>query len=207
MAPTGMRLGLLSLPLLVACISHTDAGPTPGTEGSATLTVTRPSGIETLGIAGPPGELRLRFEERQNDCILWLSADDPRTGDLTSAAKARRIALDVRVSTKEAPGLLTATAVTAKAHAGLVFTSESTVVLRRNRSATVDHAWWSPGGGTVTLSPVGAVGTEVTIDLVDVALAPEDDEGAATVSGHVTAKVQKLFVNGAGGCPVDVPGR
>ncbi len=198
----------LVLAVTTACISHTDSGPTPGTEGAATLTLVRPTGAETLAIGGPPGELWLRFEDRQNECILWLSADDPRPGDLTSEAKSRRVSLDVRVSTKEAPGLVAATSATAKAHAGLVFESESTVVVSRHRSATLDDSWWSSGGGTVTISPVGALGTEVSVDLADVILAPDDDEGPATLSGHVTAKVQKLFVNGAGGaCPANVPGR
>lgn len=199
---------LLLSTLLLACASHPDAGATPGTEGTASLTLVRATGPESLVLSGPPGELRIRFEDRATECILWLSADEPRPGDLTADAKARRVSLDVRVSTKEAPGLVTGAATTTTTHAGTFFKSDSTVVVTRHRSATLEDSWWSSGGGTVKIAPVGALGTDVTIELTDVVLAPYDDEGPATLSGQVTAKVQKLFVNGAGGaCPANVPGR
>lgn len=210
-ATSSPLLGLLALVALAApsCASHADAGPAPGTEGLATLTLDGTSGSQGLTIGGPPGELWLSFFESETACTLTLVAQDPRAGDATSEAKARRVRLDVQVTTKEAPALLGGQVATANAHAGFVFTSDSSVELWRNRGPSLEDHWWSGGGGTITVSAIqDVIGSEVVLDLHGVALKPEDDEGAAILSGRVTAKLAALVVIvKPGGCPAGTPGR
>lgn len=192
-----------------ACVSHVDAGPAPGTEGSASLTLLRASGTrEEIAVAGPPGELRLAFHDSENHCGLSLVAASPRVGDITEEAKARRIRIDLWIDERDAPGLVEGNAGSARARAGFLVEAP-TVELTRNRGATLEDNWRSVGGGTVTASSTGGgIGAPVTIDLDGIVLRGRDDEGDALLSGRIVAKLGALQAIGKpGGCPANVPGR
>src|SRR5262245_33109501 len=127
--------------MVAGCSSEAPSGPSRA--GSVSLSTVDLSGsVESFRIDGPPGEVIIGLTDQNGHCTFSVNAAQPKSGDLTAAAQASRVQLLLNAAEDQLSDLFAGRAQILTAHAGQVFTNESTLRLRRNRSQTQMDEWY-----------------------------------------------------------------